>query len=188
MKKYLLAGVVSVILGTSLANAADGTITFNGMVTASACTAITGVSANGAAPSANANVSLPNITDSTLNALTPGSYIGQTGFSILLTGCQAAAPLGNVRTAFTAAVSPASDPYVMGNTAVGGDTNVAVAILTPGGAQVDLNGGSHQDPGAVLPATSGPITLSYMAAYKPLTNTVLAGPVTGTAEYIISYY
>jgi len=92
MKKYLLAGVVSVILGTSLANAADGTITFNGMVTASACTAITGVSANGAAPSANANVSLPNITDSTLNALTPGSYIGQTGFSILLTGCQAATP------------------------------------------------------------------------------------------------
>lgn len=191
LKKYLLTGVATLILGSSMANAADGTITFNGLVTASACTAITGVSANGAAPSTNATVTLPNVTASTLNSAALGSYAGQTAFNIQLTGCQAAGTLNSVRAGFSTANTPAGDNYVMGNTAPSGSADVAVAILTPGGVQIDLNGGTKLDPGAALPLSggaAGPVVMNYMAAYKVLSNTITAGPVTGVADYVISYY
>lgn len=190
-KTYFLAGIATLLIGPSMANAADGTITFNGMVTASACTAIAGVSANGSAPTKNAIVTLPNVTASTLNNGGIGTYTGQTAFNIQLTGCQAISTLNNVRANFSTANTPAGDNYVMGNTAAGGSADVAVAILTPGGTQIDLNGSTAADPGAALPLASGPagpIVLSYMAAYKPLTASVTAGPVTGVADYVISYY
>lgn len=191
LKKYLFTGIAMLVLGTSMANAADGTITFNGMVTASACTAITGVSANGSVASTNATVNLPNVTATTLNAAALGSFAGQTAFNIQLTGCQAAGTLNSVRAGFSTANTPAGDNYVMGNTAAGGSADVAVAILTPTGAQIDLNGGTNLDPGAALPlatGTAGPVVMNYIAAYKVLSNAITAGPVTGVADYIISYY
>ncbi|WP_279156188.1 fimbrial protein [Obesumbacterium proteus] len=191
LKKYFFAGMATLLISPSMANAADGTITFNGMVTASACTAITGVSANGSAPTKNAIVTLPNVTASTLNNGGIGTYTGQTAFNIQLTGCQAIGTLNNVRTNFTTANTPAGDNYVMGNTAAGGSADVAVAILTSAGTQIDLNGGTAVDPGAALPLSSGtpgPIVMNYIAAYKPLTTSVTAGPVTGVADYVISYY
>ena len=191
MNKYLLLTALTAALGTSAAQAADGTITFNGTVTNSACTAIASVTADtvvgGPAP-INATLTLPPVTADTLN-MAPGTYIGQTPFSIQLTGCAAAAGLNNVRALFTTASTPANDPYVMANTAVDGAANVAIAIMQPNGVtQIDLNGGPNVAPGMPLPVDAGPVTLNYMAAYKSLSSGVTAGSVTGVADFVISYF
>ncbi|MBW5406063.1 fimbrial protein [Morganella morganii] len=192
--KYILASVIATAFAGSVANAADGTITFNGTVTDSACTAIASVTAdsmvNGPAP-VSATLTLPPVTATTLNA-SAGVYVGQTPFSIQLTGCEAATNLNNVRALFTTSNTPSGDAHVMANTATTTPAaNVGVAILQQNGTtQIDLNGGSSKDPGMTLPATgnSGPVTLNYKAAYKSLAGGVTAGNVTGVADFVISYF
>ena len=187
MKKTLLTTAIFTALLSANASAADGTINFTGNVTASACTTIVGAGPSGGSMGNPATVALPNVTTTTLNAAV-GTYAGHTPFSISLTGCESTAALQNVRAIFTTASPASGDNYVMGNTAAGGAQNVAVAILSTGGTPVDLNSGPSTDAGLPLPATSGPVTLNYQAAYKSLTTGVTAGAVAGTADYIISYF
>lgn len=187
VNKSLLAASLCMTLFSLDAAAADGTINFTGNVTTSACTTIVGAGPTGGAMSNPATVALPNVTDTTLNAAV-GTYAGHTPFSISLTGCEATAALQNVRAIFTTPSPASGDNFVMGNTAAGGAQNVAVAILSSGGSQIDLNGGPNTDTGLALPASSGPVTFNYQAAYKSLTTGVTAGAVAGTAEYIISYF
>lgn len=192
--KYLLASAIIASLGSTAVNAADGTITFNGLVTASACTAIANVTTldgtfQGPAP-ITATLTLPPVAASSLNLLA-GTYAGQVPFSITLDGCLQATGLNNVRVLFTTASSPTGDPNVMANTAaITPAADVAVAILqSNGNTQIDLNGGSALDPGATLPTgTAAPLTLNYMAAYKSLSTSVTPGNVTGKADFVISYF
>jgi P pilus assembly protein, pilin FimA len=194
-KKYTLASFVAVALGSTAVNAADGTITFNGTVTDSACTAIASVTADTVETGTpvSATLALPPVTTTTLNA-SAGTYVGQTPFSIQLTGCETTASLDNVRALFTTSSTPSEDPHVMANTAAAGDspaTNVAVAIMQENGTtQIDLNGGTLADPGARLPdaGAEAPVTLKYKAAYKSLSTGVTAGKVTGVADFVISYF
>lgn len=193
MNKYLLATAVSLALGSAAVQAADGTITFNGTVTASACTAIASVTADSVATGSpiSATLTLPPVTATTLNAAS-GTYAGQTPFSIQLTGCEATASLNNVRALFTTAAAASSDAYVMANTAAATPAaNVGIAIMQANGTtQIDVNGGPARDPGLALPAISspGPVTLNYQAAYKSLSTGVTAGNVTGVADFVISYF
>ncbi|SQI36568.1 ELF [Leminorella richardii] len=190
--QYILASAVMAALGSTAVNAADGTITFNGTVTDSACTAIASVTADAVSTGTpiNATLTLPPVTSTVLNAAA-GTYAGQTPFSIQLTGCEAATGLNNVRALFTTS-SATSDGYVMANTA--GTTpaaNVGIAIMRQNGTtQIDLNNGPAKDPGAALPAAAspGPVTLNYQAAYKSLTTGVTAGNVTAAADFVISYF
>lgn len=188
--RLVLAALVSSALLSTNALAADGTITFTGSITASACTTVVGASSAGSAAATPATVALPSVPTTALP--TAGGFAGHTAFNIQLSGCQATAALTNVRALFTTAAAEPSDVYVMKNTAVGGAANVGVAILTPAGAPIDLNGGSNVDPGVALPpvgGTPGPITMNYQAAYKALTTgAVGAGTVTANADYTISYY
>lgn len=193
LNKSLLALMAALALGNSAAHAADGTITFNGVVTASACTAIASVTANSVYTGTpiTATLTLPNVTATTLNAAA-GTYAGQTPFSIQLTNCEATTALNNVRAVFTSSSSPVGDAYVMANVATTMPaTDVAVAIMQPNGTtQIDLNGGPATDPGLALPpiGTPGPLTLNYKAAYKSLSTGVTAGNVQGVADFIISYF
>lgn len=192
MQKYLLATAVTLALGSTAVQAADGTITFNGTVTASACTAIASVTADSVETGSpiSATLTLPPVTEETLKA-NAGTYAGQTPFSIQLTGCEATAALNNVRALFTTA-NATPDGYAMANTAASpaaGD--VAVAIMrTDGTTQIDLNGGPNGDQGVALPigGSPGPVTLNYLAAYKSLSNNVTPGNVTGVADFVISYF
>lgn len=194
LNKYILASVIAAAFSSTTVQAADGTITFNGTVTDSACTAIASVTAdavaNGPTP-ISATLTLPPVTATTLNAAA-STYAGQTPFSIQLTGCEAATGLNNVRALFTTASSPAGDAHVMANTAVVTPAaNVAVAIMQQNGTtQIDLNGGTATDSGAALPPTGTPgaLTLNYKAAYKSLSTGVTAGNVTGVADFVISYF
>lgn len=192
--KYLLVTAITAALGSTAVQAADGTITFNGTVTNSACSASfsvaadTTVSGTFGTPLTTPVLTLPAVTADTLNAAA-GTYAGHKAFSIQLTGCAAVAGLSNVRTLFTTASSPAGHPHVMANTAATTPaTNVALAILQTSGTQIDLNGGAATDPGATLPSTAGPLTLNYQAAYKSLSTGVTAGSVTGVADFVISYF
>jgi len=193
MKKNTLYKALTsafVILGglSANANAADGTITFQGTVTSSACTTIVGAAPAGGTPGSTTTVNLPPVSADTLNAAS-GTYAGHTAFTIQLTGCQVAGSLDSVRATFSTASPAAGDSTVMGNTAPSGAADVAVAILTAQSTPVHLNGGTLLDPGAALPAaTAGPVTLNYLAAYKSLSTAVSPGPVTGIADYVISYF
>ncbi|QIU88423.1 fimbrial protein [Yokenella regensburgei] len=193
-KKCLFKALISasVILTGLSANviAADGTITFQGTVTSSACTTIIGATPAGGTASTTTIVNLPPVSADTLNA-TAGTYAGQTAFSIQLTGCKAAGSLSSVRATFTTARPAVGDNTVMSNTAPSGAGNVAVAILTPQSVPIHLNGGTLIDPGETLPdagGAAGPVTLNYVAAYKSLSTSVSPGPVTGIADYVISYF
>lgn len=193
-KNTLYKAIISafVIVGglSANANAADGTINFNGTVTASACTTLVGAAPAGGSAGLTATVNLPPVSADTLNAAA-GTYAGHTAFTIQLTGCQAAGSLNSVRATFSTASPAAGDNTVMGNTAPSGAADVAVVILTAQSTPIHLNGGTLLDPGAALPAAAGapgPITLNYLAAYKSLSTTVTPGPVTGVADYVISYF
>lgn len=191
--KYLLATAITVALGSTAVQAADGTITFNGTVISSACSTNLSVTADstvtgtiGGTPLA-ATLTLPAVTADTLNAAA-GTYAGHKAFSIQLTGCAAVSGLNNVRTLFTTASTPPGQPHVMANTATTTPAaDVAVAILQSG-TQIDLNGGPAADAGVPLPVTAGPLTLNYQAAYKSLSTGVTAGNVTGVADFVISYF
>lgn len=193
-KNTLYKAIISafVIVGglSANANAADGTINFNGTVTASACSALVGAAPAGGSASTTATVNLPPVSADTLN-VAAGTLAGHTAFTIQLTGCQAAGSLNSVRATFSTASPAAGDNTVMGNTAPSGAADVAVAILTAQSTPIHLNGGTLLDPGATLPAVAGapgPITLNYLAAYKSLSTAVTPGPVTGVADYVISYF
>ncbi|PJR59767.1 fimbrial protein [Raoultella sp. T31] len=194
-KNTLYKAIISafVIVGglSANANAADGTINFNGTVTASACSTLVGAAPAGGSASTTATVNLPPVSADTLNAAA-GTLAGHTAFTIQLTGCQAAGSLNSVRATFSTASPAAGDNTVMGNTVTsGGAADVAVAILTAQSTPIHLNGGTLLDPGATLPAAAGapgPITLNYLAAYKSLSTAVTPGPVTGVADYVISYF
>ncbi|EMN3921753.1 type 1 fimbrial protein [Citrobacter farmeri] len=185
-KKLLTAAIFATLLSAN-ASAADGTINFVGKVTASACATLVGAGPTGGSMELPATVTLPNVTSSTLNEAV-GTYAGHTRFSIYLEDCEATAGLDNVRAIFTTATPAAGDSHVMGNTAPGGAQDVAIAILKTDGTEIDLNSGPDTDDGEPLPVVSGPVTLNYQAAYRSLTTTVTAGDVTGTANYIISYF
>ncbi|MEG0866592.1 MAG: fimbrial protein [Hafnia sp.] len=190
MKKFKTS-LISTTLCTSLlfsvnSLAADGTITFSGSVTASACTTLVGVSSSGSTASVSPTITLPAVTATTLAA--SGTYAGHTTFTISLTGCASTSALNNVRTLFTTSSPATTDNFVMENTAISGADNVGIAILNSTGTQIDLNGGTSVDAGKALPTTSGAVTLSYQAAYKALSTGVTAGPVTGKTDYVISYF
>ncbi|MFK3705522.1 fimbrial protein [Klebsiella sp. NPDC088457] len=170
------------------ASAVDGTITFQGTVTSSACTTHVGVAPAGGTPGHTTIVNLPPVSADTLNNAS-GTYAGHTAFTIQLTGCQAAGGLNSIRATFTTGSPAVGDSTVMRNTTSGGAADVAVAILTSQSAPIHLNGGTQIDPGVALPTGSaGAVTLNYLAAYKSLSTAVTSGPVTGVADYVISYF
>ncbi|CAI9387170.1 MULTISPECIES: fimbrial protein [Citrobacter] len=188
MNKYLLASVIALCVSSGIAQAADGTITFNGLVTSSACTAIASVTADATGTPGTAVLTLDNVTGSTLNAAA-GTYAGIKPFSIQLTGCEATAALRNVRTLFT--TTSAVGGAIENTALVTPAANVAIAILQQNGTtQIDVNGGAASDPGVALPPTGSPrsLTLNYNAAYKSLSTGVTSGNVTGVADFVISYF
>lgn len=193
LNKSFIAVAMVMGFGVNSAFAADGTIKFTGLVVASACTAVANVNANGTevpgpAP-VTATLELPTVHANVLNAAA-GTYVGQTPFSIKLSGCTETAALHNVRAEFTSAATPDNDNYVMANTATGSAaSNVAVAIMQRNGTQqIDLHNGQAKDPGAVLPSTTGDVTLEYKAAYKSLNTSVTPGTVAAAADFVISYF
>jgi len=84
-RQALVLAVLVAASGAQLANAADGTINFNGELVDQTCT----IAVDGVVTPAAATVTLPTVSINRLT--TAGQVTGQTGFNIQLSNCVGAA-------------------------------------------------------------------------------------------------
>ncbi|MBB6188684.1 fimbrial protein [Rhodanobacter sp. MP7CTX1] len=181
MKKTLISAALVAVMGVAaftpkIAAAADGTITFNGKVTAQTCT----INGNGTA-SNNFAVTLPTVSASALSAT--GAVAGRTQFNIALSACTPGT--GNVVTNFEPGPTVAADGNLT-NQATGGASNVEFQLLNP-----DLSAIVAGAPGATqnskpVGLVAGAATLAYYSQYFA-TAAVTAGGATSTVQYDITY-
>ncbi|NOI23365.1 fimbrial protein [Vibrio mediterranei] len=194
MKKSVLIKSVlasSILLVSAGSYAADGTITFNGKVTAASCT-VTGGATGGGSASTNLNVTMPSITTGSIGT-DKGDLAGMTAFTITLTDCKSQSTTAEkMRVAFSGVGDPANQ-YVLKNTAsttpAGG---VGIQLLKEDGVSIiDINGGSNKADETTLPTsaeTAESYILNFNAAYVNVSGSApTAGTVTSVANYTIEY-
>lgn len=173
--KLLMAMIVAGAAMTSqFAAATDGTITFNGKLTAETCTITTG--ANG-----NFTVNLPTVSTSQLQ--TALQTAGRTPFSIALTGCGG----GSETTVHTFFETGGNTDAVTGNLKVsGGATNVEIGLLN--GDQSNILLGLTDAAQMSKPANivAGAATLNYFAQYQS-TGAASAGAANSSVLYTLAY-
>lgn len=178
MRTITYFAVLMLAIAPLAANAADGTITFIGLVTDKTCTIATpgGV---------NQVVTLPTVSRATLGAA--GATAGRTPFSINLTGCSA----GDVATYFEpgATVDFATGRLLNQATATPagnvqlqllGSNNAFLPVLAAGA------GGAQANSQWVTVAADGSANLGYFAEYYA-TAASTAGEVSTSVQYTIIY-
>ncbi|RJT43461.1 type 1 fimbrial protein [Rahnella woolbedingensis] len=162
--------------------AADGDITFIGVVTASACT-LNGF--NGGTTTSGATMFLPSVTPSSFSS-SGGGYAAMTDFTIDLKDCDITT-MKNAQVTFSG--SPDSvDNAILANNASSPASGVGVAILENNGTKlVDINGGDASDGQAL---SVGNTSLKFKVAYKANTATpaVTAGNVSAKSFVNVTYY
>jgi major type 1 subunit fimbrin (pilin) len=178
MKKTILVSALTLALGViTNAQAAGGTITFNGLVDASTCTA----AVDGGA--ADATVVLPTV--STRDLATAGKTVGQTSFSIDLSECE-----GTLKTAAAYFEgTPSQVDLITGRLVNTGTATNASLILTNGttGSTIVVGSASQgNDTGAFKDVSTGSVTLPHTVAYYA-EGAVGAGTVTGQVNYTVIY-
>ncbi|MGF1777062.1 fimbrial protein [Vibrio nomapromontoriensis] len=189
----LLKSVItsSILLASAGTFAADGTITFNGKVTAASCT-VTGGATGGGNASTSLNVTMPSITTGSIGT-TKDDLAGMTAFTITLTDCKSQSTTAEkMRVAFSGTGDPANQ-YVLKNTAsTGAASGVGIQLLKEDGTSIiDINGGSNKADETPLPistATAESYILNFNAAYVNVSGSApTAGTVTSVANYTIEY-
>lgn len=173
--KALLATAVTTVLGAVIilpAQAADGTITFNGSITATTCT----VNVNGGG--LNPTVILPAARLDQLTA--NGNTTGDTSFNVVLSACGAATNGAAVHFEQGARVNAQGGLSTLGNGAgvelvihQGASDTPLVLGQAPALAIASINGGS--------------LTLPYTVKYRRIAAPV-AGTVSSSVAYSIVYF
>lgn len=174
MKKTILAGLITAAaISPLLANAADGTITFKGEVTANTCT----VKINDGA--ATNTVTLPTVTTGQLAAA--GDTAAPTEVRIGLSSCSTA--VSSARAFFEAGpnVTAATNNLKNNGTA----TNVEVQLLTPANSAIKI-GDTSQRSAAGVTLADGAAVMKYSAQYYA-TGASKAGTVDTSVTYSIDY-
>lgn len=178
MKTKLLSTMIAagVIAISQNALAADGTITFNGNITAQTCT----VNGNGAGAN-NFTVALPTVSSSILASA--GQTAGRTPFNIALTNC--APNSGNVHTFFE---SGATTDSTTGNLILtaGGATNVQLGLLNADATAIKAGFADASQNSKSTAITNGSATLSYFVQYVA-TGAATAGAANSTVVYTVAY-
>jgi major type 1 subunit fimbrin (pilin) len=181
MKTSVISALVAAVLGLAAAgaHASDGTITFNGALTATTCT----INGNGTS-SKNFTVTLPTVSTSILT--TAGDTAGTTGFNVALTACS---PVTSTSTAAVFFESgPTTDLSDAGLLLVdaGGAQNVKLRLLNSdmspikAGFSRDLQGSKSAS------IQSGAATLYYNVQYYAKGATT-AGAANSSVVYSIDY-
>lgn len=178
MRKINIFTVLTLAVAPLAANAADGTITFNGKVTDKTCT----ISTQGGPDQV---VNLPTVASTSLAAA--GATSGRTPFSINLTQCDA----GDVATYFEpgatvdfnsgrlnnqAAASPAANVQIQ----LLGGNNQFLPVLASGAGAAQTNSQW------VTVAADGSANLNYYAEYYA-TAAAGAGEVSTSVKYTLIY-
>lgn len=161
---------------SSSAQAADGTITINGEVTAQTCQ----ISGNGGG--ADFVVTLPTVSTSALP--TAGATAGRTPFNVALTNCSPDS--GNVAVYFEPNATVDTATGHLKNTASGGAQNVQVGLLNSDHSDIQLGNGEASQNMQFVALDAGTATLNYFAQYVA-TDAATAGTVTTRSMYSIVY-
>ncbi|SKA20020.1 fimbrial protein [Novilysobacter spongiicola] len=170
----LAAGLTAAVLAPLSASAADGTITFNGEVTAQTCDITT-------PGGEDFTVTLPTVASSAL--ATAGQTAGRTGFAITLANCPTG---GDVATYFEPGATVDNDSGRLNNQGTAG--NVQVQLLGDNGQliPVQASGTAQANSQWVTVAGDGSANLDYAAEYYA-TGAATAGGVTTSVAYTIIY-
>lgn len=168
--------VAGTAMGAQFAHAADGTITFNGQITAQTCT----INGNGSGAK-DFTVTLPTVSAKTLAAA--GATAGSTGFQIGLSGCTPNS--GNVHTFFEA--GPTTDTTT-GNLKLnaGGAANVQIGLLNSSFQPIKAGFADGVQNSTSVAISSGSATLQYYAQYVA-TGAASAGAANSSVLYTIAY-
>lgn len=174
MKKQLNAlALLSVICGAavSTANAADGTIQFNGEIIDAACTV--------SAASASQTVNLGKVSTGAFTAVTQAA--AATAFQIDLSACPVSVTTASVK---FDGMSYAGDNSALALTpAPGAATGVGIQIRNDDGQVLPLYTASNSSP-----LTQGVTnTLKFSAAYVAKALPVTAGPANAVATFSVIY-
>lgn len=175
LKKLLGAASLATLGSTSLVQASDGTINFNGELLAQTCT----VAVNGAAAPAAASVTLPAISTSLLSAANKSA--GATGFNIQLSNCSGTATTAAAFFEGGATVDPVTG-YLKNTT--GTATNVALRLIDSANGSVIQAGNVNQQTTTSRNTidANGNANLPYAVEY------VASGATTpGTVESSVTY-
>lgn len=172
MNKQLNALVFAMAIGgAATAQAADGTIQFNGTIIDAACTV--------SPSSANQTVVLGQVSDKAFSAV--GDTAAPTGFQIDLASCPASVS--------TASVKFDGTPYQGDNSALeltsvaGAATGVGIQIRDADNSVLPL----YTESQGVTLSQTGTNTLKFSAAYVAKAATVTAGPADATATFSVIY-
>lgn len=168
-KTLLSAAMVAVIAATAFApsaQAADGTITINGLVIANACT----VNVNG-----GATVVLPTVMTSTL--ATAGAVAGNTPFNIALTGCDPSVTSATM--AFSGSNINATSGNLTNTVTTGSDAQIQ---LLANATVLDLRTGT-----ATTAVASSAGTFAMQAQYVAVNAGTSAGLVKSSVEFTLTY-
>ncbi|MGG4686905.1 fimbrial protein [Providencia stuartii] len=169
MKKSLLVLFIASSISAS-ALAADGTITFNGEITATTCDVTTG---NGG----DFTVTLPTVSTTALSSA--GATAGNTSFTIELANCSVSGV--DVAANFE---SLTSGDAVTGNLIpTTAPANVQIGLADQAGNAAKVNG----VPAGSQPIVNGAATLAYQAFYYAKDVVTAPGAVTAQVNYTLTY-
>ncbi len=156
--------------------AADGTVTFNGRITAQTCT----IGGNGGAN--NFTVTLPTVSTNSLR--TAGAVTGRTPFNITLSSCTPNS--GNAMVYFEpgATVDIATGRLVNSNRT--GARNVQVGLKNADYSDIRLGAAHASQNSRPVTLNNGGATLNYFAEYVA-TGATTAGDLTTSTLYSIVY-
>ncbi|GAB7536828.1 fimbrial protein [Burkholderia sp. 22PA0099] len=170
------------IVAMPAAQAADGTINFNGQLVDQTCT----IDVNGVVTPAVATVTLPTVTTGLLQTL--GQTTGQTGFTVKLSQC-----VGPAKTASTFFENGPTVDLTTGNlkntsVAAGAAKNVQLQLVDASNGSVIQAGNTNQVTGTTRVSldASGSAVMPYGVQYYALGATT-AGPVTSSVTFSVNY-
>ena len=176
MKKLALIAALSVV-GIANAQAADGTITINGLVTDKTCDIVTPAGKD-------FTVTLPTVSKQTLAAA--GNVAGRTPFQIKLANCSE----GKVATYFEPGATVDFNTGRLLNQDATGAKNVNVQLLGSNNQVIPVlaagANGAQANSQWVDVAKAGSADLNYYAEYYA-TGASTAGKVTTSVQYTIIY-
>jgi len=176
MKKLALIAALSVV-GIAQAQAADGTITINGLVTDKTCDIITPAGKD-------FTVALPTVSKQTL--ANSGDVAGRTPFQINLANCSE----GKVATYFEPGATVDFNTGRLLNQAASGAKNVDVQLLGSNNQVIPVlaagSNGAQANSQWVDVIEGGAADLNYYAEYYA-TGASTAGEVTTSVQYTIIY-
>lgn len=178
-RKALALAVLVCATGAQFANAADGTINFNGELVNQTCT----IAVDGVVTPAVATVTLPTISTSLLT--TAGQAEGRTGFNIQLTSCVGAATTAAAFFNSGSTVDPVSGNL---NNMTGTATNVQLQLVDAQGGAIIQAGNTNQKTQTTRNTidASGAANMPYAVQYFA-TGATTPGTVVSSVTYNVDY-